>query len=141
LQNTVSYELQLPLSKSGEFFSVMRQDLERYFDLTGKRDTLQQPYYILSFDSKLYNERSGNLTAINTSTAATRTISFHEFISTLTELENAIVIADSTSHFPENIEVPALASKDEAFAFLQKAGFQLTKQYRKISVLRLTERL
>lgn len=35
LKNTYCYELHVPTEKSGQFYTIMQQDLERYFDLKG----------------------------------------------------------------------------------------------------------
>lgn len=139
LKNAVSYELHLPASKSGELFSVMKQDLERYFDLKGETDTLEQAYYTLSFDSALYNEHLKHLLAEGDSPG--KVMPFQQFLSKLIKLEDAGVIADSNAHFPEAIQAPVFTSEADALAFLEQLGFKLTKRFKTISRLKLTERL
>lgn len=139
LQNRVSYELLVPSTKSTELFAIMRQDLERYFDLKGQIDTVSQPYYLLSCDTSLYYQRLKSITDFNQSSLTHTVTSFHEFIDTVKKYKNADIIVDSAIKFPEKIQLPTFSSEQDLLQFLNSAGFKLTKECRKIKLLTIKE--
>lgn len=138
LQNAVSYELHIPATKSAELFSIMRQDLERYFNLKGEIDTIQKLTYTLSIATQAYNRKTyaGGKTRL---TSDSKLIPFKNFLDSLKKLLGVDVIADTNNSFPVNVSLAQISGKKELLNFLQQEGYSLTPQLSSVKLLRITE--
>lgn len=138
-ENTVSYELRVPSTKSTELFAVMRQDLERYFDLKGEIDTIQKPLYVLSIDTFLYEQHKKRLAEKNQMTSNIKTITFKELLAALSKLKNANVIINSNANFPYEVQMPPFLYEEDLILFLSSIGLNLNKQFHTFKMLKIEQ--
>lgn len=139
LENEVSYELQIPLLKSSQLFSFMRQDLERYFDLRGEIDSISKPCLILSCDSAVNRQLQKQLSNYTDSLNSSST-SLQDFLETIKKFENMDVKVNPSFHYPENMHLPSFSSKEILLSFLNDKRFKLTEQFQTLKLLRIKEK-
>ena len=136
LTNTSSYELRLPPYKAKDLFSIMRQDIERYYHLTGSVRVVDSSVLILSMadTSKFYKNHSG-------ACEKCRTILFQKLLDTLSHILKIRVVKNSTFNFPNEINMPNLTSIEDVNLYLEGSGFKLVKKTKPITVLSITDSL
>lgn len=139
-ENTFSYELKLPPSKSKEVFSIMRQDLQRYFGLSGKIEKLQQNCWLLRIKKNQQkiicdsNEQSNDKKDLQFDN-----IKPTEFAKRLSSFMGIPVFDETNSKGTIHLSIPVSKSFSDLNIALGKYGFELVKTSRLIAVFELKE--
>ncbi len=141
--NTFSYDLKLPVSRSKEVFAFMRQDLQRYFGLTGKIEKLRQNCWLLRLknnpqkikcDSNELSDNQNDLYSISFNN-----IESNEFTNRLSLLVGTPIFDETNYKGMIHLSIPASKSFSDLNMALEKYGFELVKASRLINVFKLKE--
>ena len=139
-ENTFSYEVKLPPSKSEEVFSFMRRDLQRYFGLIGKIENLHQNCWLL----RIKKNQQKIICDSNELSNDKRDLQFDnikssEFANRLSAFVGITVFDETNYNGTIHLSISATKSFSELNIALDKYGLELVKASSLIRVFKLKE--